>query len=198
MRRRADEVGGERMKRRLLNAMAGVSLVSCVAFAALWMRSYRSYDDVKWFGTNYGMVACSGDGIVALMFGPIFHGPNAMQIAPGWRYNTYAHAQGDLRGQISIAAYHRLGRLGIAYDPDHLQTYVSGSRRMTWNSSHRVYLPHWLILVALLLPPAARIWTFRKQQSAPEMCSHCGYDLRATPDRCPECGAVPMKLEASA
>jgi len=38
------------------------------------------------------------------------------------------------------------------------------------------------------LPVARRL--FRERTA---LCVHCGYDLRATPFRCPECGAVPTK-----
>jgi hypothetical protein len=52
--------------------------------------------------------------------------------------------------------------------------------------------PHWLVAIALALLPLARTirWVFRHGRSTAGHCKQCGYDLRATPDRCPECGTV--------
>ena len=57
----------------------------------------------------------------------------------------------------------------------------------------RVVVPCWLLTTLTGVPPlvwlgvrsAARLR--RKDRGA---CPHCGYDLRASPDRCPECGAA--------
>jgi predicted amidophosphoribosyltransferase len=58
------------------------------------------------------------------------------------------------------------------------------------------FINHWLI-VPLWLPallagvlPAARVasWLIRYRRRQRHLCPSCGYDLRASPERCPECG----------
>ena len=52
-------------------------------------------------------------------------------------------------------------------------------------------VPLWIFALPFPIVLGARLWVERvKRRPARGRCARCGYDLRATPDRCPECGMV--------
>ena len=56
-----------------------------------------------------------------------------------------------------------------------------------------VEVPAWSVALSALTLPALWLRSRRARRWPPGSCRRCGYDLRATPDRCPECGSVPKR-----
>jgi hypothetical protein len=83
------------------------------------------------------------------------------------------------RQPIRVAWAGQINRLGFCYN-----RYSNGDGYLS--------MPSWYLsppcgALAVIIPCCARL----RQLRLPGTCAKCGYDLRATPERCPECGTIP-------
>ena len=170
------------MTRRLLNLLTGLSLLLCVAVCVLWVRSYATSQFLGWSNPSCFVGALSMRGLVRLEYGTY---PGDDQ---GWSHVAYPSPPNGL-WQEALARDRRGGPLkAIGVAAARVDYQADGSR-----VRRALYLPHWLLAGTTL---AAPLWSlFRTMRSRRRrgtgVCRSCGYDLRATPERCPECGTAP-------
>ena len=180
------------MKRRAFpfaRAAAGTSLFLLLAALLAWWLSYyfhsgppsgfnltRTCHVLVWSGYGQAGVECHH------IHGAIVQGPayNSPQVA-AWRSQFPPPSR-----------FRRFGFI-IGHEPM-IATALTGTlvKDGTWSY---LVVPYWALTLALALILAATLQGLRRRRRADRLkqnlCVQCGYDLRATPDRCPECGTKP-------
>jgi hypothetical protein len=172
------------MLRRLLNLLTLLSLLLCLAVCVLWVRGVFVSDVVTFRHTaelrpRVEVWLSSFTGGIGLVV------RKDHQRADGRRWVWESEAPGGY-SKMGWPTESSLNRLGFGVS--------------TWHTSlHSMYsavAPAWFLAIVSATLPS--VWAMREYNRRREarragmgQCPRCGYDLRATPDRCPECGATP-------
>ncbi|HZL36418.1 MAG TPA: hypothetical protein VFC78_13950 [Tepidisphaeraceae bacterium] len=173
------------MRRRLFTSLCALSLLLCVATTVIWLGSYR-YTSISFYDEY--VKAAPQRGVTVLFGNGRFYLEYRVDLAdvsrPGWQsYLTGRKEPAFLNGVIfqNPTLANRLG-----FDSHRIRN-QSGTRE--W-----VVIPLWL--AAIMMGALPILWVRRRAARAKSLraghrqCRRCGYDLRATPDRCPECGTI--------
>ena len=166
------------MTRRLLNLVTALSLLLCVAVVLLWVRSYWRHDGWDW-GTSTGRAgvdSCRG----YLSAGRVEVPPADLANIPR---GHLVYSEPAARAEATMLK------------PNWSFGVIRASRiRERGLRAFDVRVPHWLVALAAAIAPGACLYR-RWRPPPPGCCEACGYDLRATPGRCPECGTTTSPAE---
>lgn len=198
------------MKRRLLNLLTVGSLLLCLAVPALWIRSYRKTDGVALFTGPHSIP----DGrVFAPGFQVVSKSGRLLIRRDPWLEIDTASWRPRVRGRVWTSAGSADWALDRRWTQDVIDYVV---REAKGQSVPRISAPggfaitafsrsHWSaavplgvpLTIAALLPIARVVGTVGRRRRRRGRCNDCGYDLRATPERCPECGTAAAVISSS-
>jgi hypothetical protein len=185
------------MRRRLFTIAPALSLILCMATVGLWVRSYWVSDGLilarhgnlsfaRCFRGHVGIIRIYGiaktDGFTPVQW----KSPNEYEL-------QYFIAPEAISGGYSMGHvnFHLVGIALVGGD----QEYLVSKNPFTFHTyvSRLIVIPFWLpfLLTAWPLGPMIIRLAWRISFRYPAgTCRRCGYDLRASKDRCPECGTA--------
>ncbi len=187
--------GVRRLRRIIRNTLALLSLLLCIAMLLLWQRSYQTTDIVisklggrsLWFfQTNAGNLRIKrhtqwhNDGVEWWLNFPLPKDELGNLDYPGMQ-RDYGSSAGDRHWQ----------RFGL----DVISRAYSDSAYTRIDAK----IPHLALILGIfpsifLCSKAVQI-AIRRRRRRSGRCLVCNYDLRATPDQCPECGSLPANTQ---
>jgi hypothetical protein len=194
-----------RLRRIMFNAAAVLSSILCLATSALTIRSFWISNRLCWCDNprdlSYfdNVIICTSRG-----------GAELLTVYGHWVY---------FAGHLRTGTYLEwMSQRAVEYPVMHLTTAplmddvisIHGFTAMGFEAKREImtdfdtsYLRHRRTSVTIPLPFIAVLFSLlpirwalcaSRGRAAKGLCAHCGYDLRATPDRCPECGTRMERL----
>jgi hypothetical protein len=153
------------MRRHLLNTLSVGLLLVALCVAGVWVRSYLVRDTLALAWPRHRADVHSTSGQFVVVEEPSDAAPPTPAVR--WRREPDVIPYGaDVRAALVRFQVHRSGAVRV------------------W------VFPQWPLVIAAALAPTVGVVRRRRTRVVPGTCRHCGYDLRATPRRCPECGAA--------
>jgi hypothetical protein len=186
------------MRRKLLIIAAALSVLLGVVTGALWVRSYWVWDTLAHADNWHPDPSGNGEVLRASL---LMHADGQITFESFWDWTANAPLYQQMPGWSYGRSTMRLpprpprtrsmwNRLGFSLVRDDAVFPPASGRE--W---HRVdwTVPYWcptllIFVCAYVLARPVLAHHRAARHRAAGRCGHCGYDLRASPERCPECG----------
>lgn len=179
------------MKQRLFNLAAAISLLLCVAMIGLMLCGLWRVDTLAKYTWDPQQRILSRTEIT-------FTGNLSLRGRSSRGLTASRTTVDQLVSRLDTAGEMQWRHWpdGAALDPRFLSFHYDNNRGVLTNGlewkSWVIAIPYWPLVLLSGITPLVWLVAFKRKRRRDfaGRCLACGYDLRATPERCPECGTI--------
>src|SRR5688572_6333463 len=181
------------MRRRRFSSILHLSLIVLAAVCVLWMRSYWRGDCVNLWNRSHSVSLESRAGYLSAMVSNL-HGDAAGAVY--WN-SVVGRLSDERRGRRALAT---ANFMGVSFCKDIRPGSAVGLVDQVVNAGMRIpqgmvkryllWIPYWAVAMLAAAPGVLALWRRKRlhRRQATGLCIQCGYNLRGSALKCPECG----------